>query len=349
MKSEKILVLHTGGTIGSVYNPERNHREVDTSNAKRLLFEYFGNSESKYAQLSDELFEELPLGFETLSENMTLEKSSRIISRLKSAEPDCYKGVIVLHGTDTLAYTSALFSYIFYDTDVPIMLVSAKSPVTDPDSNATANFTAAVELIMEGIAPNVYVPYRNGDGETYIHLGATLMQCGNYSNDFYNASRDKVFYHDDEYIFEDCRNLSRRRSLKHIEFPLRLSGKKIKVVVPYVGIDYSEISLEGIAAVLHGSYHSGTLCVGGYNSFSALTLGSECMQRGIPMFIAACSNGDDKYSSTSDAVEMGGMIPLDMTFESAYMKLVTAVGMDLYGEELVRFMQCEINNEMIKG
>lgn len=349
MKSEKILVLHTGGTIGSTYDPDRNHRAVDVKNAKRLLFEYFGNSGSRYAHLAEELFEDIPLGFETLSENMTLDKLGKIIEKLRSADLDSYKGVIILHGTDTLAYTSSLFSYIFYDIDVPMMLVSAKSPVSDPNSNATANFTAAVELILDGIAPNVYVPYRNSDEETYLHFGGTLMQCVNYSDDFYNASRDKVFYHDDEYIFEDCKNMSKKRSCKRIEFPLRLSGKKIRVIVPYVGIDYSGISLDGISAVLHGSYHSGTLCVGGYNSFSALTLGSECMQRGIPMFIAACSNGDDKYSSTSDAVEMGGMIPLDMTLESAYMKLVAATSLGLQGDELVRFMQCEINNEIIKG
>ncbi|MBE6573123.1 MAG: hypothetical protein E7652_01880 [Ruminococcaceae bacterium] len=346
MNSEKILVLHTGGTIGSIHNPEKNHREVDVGNAKRILFEAFEKSNSKYAD-RENLFVDLPLGFETLSENMTLEKLSKIIAKLKSVDLDEYAGVIVLHGTDTLAYTAALFSFVFYDTCVPMMLVSAKSPVLDADSNAIDNFKAAVELILDGIAPNIYVPYRNDDGNIYIHLASTLMQCENYSNDFYNASRDKVFYHDDEYIFEDCRNLSKNRSWKAIEIPERLFAKRIKLIFPYVGIDYSDTRLDGISAVLHGSYHSGTLCVGGYNSGSALTLGIECMQRGIPMFIACCKNGDDKYSSTSDAVEMGGMIPLDMTLEAAYMKLVLAVNMGLYGEELAEFMQKEINNEFI--
>ena len=347
MNDKKILVLHTGGTIGSTYDPDRNHRAVDVKNAKRLLFEYFGKSNSKYAHLSDELFDDLPLGFETLSENMTLEKLGKIISKLKSSDIDSYKGVIVLHGTDTLAYTAALFSYVFYDIGVPMMLVSAKSPVADPSSNATANFTAAVELISDGIAPNVYVPYRNDDGELYIHFASTLMQCDNYSNDFYNASGQKVFYRNDEYIYEDCKNLSKKRSYRFIEFPERFSSRKVKVIHPYVGIDYSEINISGALAILHGSYHSGTLCVGGYNSYSALTLGIECMQKGIPMFIAACTNGADKYSTTSDAVEMGGMIPLDMTFESAYMKLTLGVCMGYEGGDLVSFMKDEINNEFV--
>lgn len=346
MNSEKILVLHTGGTIGSTYNPEKSHREVDVTNAKRILFECFEKSNSKYAD-REELFEDLPLGFETLSENMTLDKLAKIIAKLKSVDLNSYAGVIVLHGTDTLAYTAALFSFIFYDTELPMMLVSAKAPVLDENSNALDNFASAVELILDGVAPNVYVPYRNDDGEIYIHLASTLMQCPNYSNDFYNASRNKVFYFDDEYIFEDCKNLSKQRSWKVIEFPKRFSAKKIKVITPYVGIDYADIDLEGISAVLHGSFHSGTLSVGGFNSSSALTLGSECMQREIPMFIACCKNGDDKYSSTSDAVEMGGMIPLDMTFEAAYMKLVLAVNMGLESEEIVEFMQKEINNEFV--
>lgn len=349
MNNEKILVLHTGGTIGSVYNPEKNHREVDTKSAKRILFEYFSKSDSEYAQLSDELFVDLPLGFETLSENMTLEKLGKIIAKLRSADLDSYKGVIVLHGTDTLAYTAALFSLVFYDISVPMMLVSAKSPVAFSGSNATDNFKTAVELILEGIAPNVYLPYRNDDGVTYIHIGSALMQCQNYSNDFYNASEDKVFTSNDPYLFTDCKALSDKRTWRSIEIPERFSAKKIRVIMPYVGIDYSDIGLEGISAVLHGSYHSGTLSAGGYNSSSALTLGIDCMQRGIPMFIAACSCGDNKYSSISDAIELGGMIPLDMTFEMAYMKLVVALSIGYEARELVSFMQNEINNEIIKG
>ena len=112
MNSEKILVLHTGGTIGSIHNPEKNHREVDVGNAKRILFEAFEKSNSKYAD-RENLFVDLPLGFETLSENMTLEKLSKIIAKLKSVDLDEYAGVIVLHGTDTLAYTAALFSFVF--------------------------------------------------------------------------------------------------------------------------------------------------------------------------------------------------------------------------------------------
>ena len=112
MKNEKILILHTGGTIGSTSDPNKNHREVDVKNAKRILFECFEKSDSKYAG-REELFADLPLGFETLSENMTLEKLGKIIAKLKSVDLDEYAGVIVLHGTDTLGYTAALFSFVF--------------------------------------------------------------------------------------------------------------------------------------------------------------------------------------------------------------------------------------------
>ena len=44
---------------------------------------------------------------------------------------------------------------------------------------------------------------------------------------------------------------------------------------------------------------------------------------------------------------MGGMIPLDMTFEAAYMKLVLAVSIGFFGEELKEFMLKEVNNEFI--
>lgn len=347
MNSEKILILHTGGTIGSIHNPEKQQREVHADRAKRILFKHFEESDSVYAPLADELFVDLPLGFETLSENMTLDKLSKIILKLKSVEFEEYKGVIVLHGTDTLAFTAALFSLVFYDIPVPMMLVSAKSPVPEPESNATDNFKAAVELILDGIAPNIYVPYRNDNGVTYLHLASTLMQCVNYSNDFYNASSEKLFAYGDNTLFEKCKAFSDNRSWKPIDLNLRFSAEKIRVIHPYVGIDYSDIELKDVKAVLHGSYHSGTLCVGGFNSGSALTLGAKCIEMGIPMYISACYYGNDKYSSTADAVEMGGMIPLDMTGEAAYMKLVLGIGMGLEGKELTEFMLKEINNEFI--
>ena len=93
------------------------------------------------------------------------EEVFELIKYINNLELSNYDGIIVLHGTDTLAYTAALLSFAFAKIPVPIFIVSGNRPPHDKLSNANANFTTAVELIWSGIAPNVYVTYRNTEAK----------------------------------------------------------------------------------------------------------------------------------------------------------------------------------------
>ena len=131
---KKILILHTGGTIGSVAARER--REVNVSIAKRVLLSRFADSSSPYAPLADGLFEDAAFPYETLSENMALSKWNALLSYFAALDLSRYEGVIVLHGTDTLAYTATLLSLCLSHSPVPIMLVAGARPPSDPLTNA---------------------------------------------------------------------------------------------------------------------------------------------------------------------------------------------------------------------
>ncbi|MBR5633034.1 MAG: asparaginase, partial [Clostridia bacterium] len=184
---KKILTVYTGGTIGTA--PVEGKRTLSAGAAKRALSVNFAESDSEYARLGEELFEDsdIDAAYRTLSENMTIPKLSRIIGHIKSFNLNDFAGVIVLHGTDALAYTAAFLSFVLADTPVPVMLVSGNHPPMDPRTNANANFRCAAELILQGIAPGVYVPYRNVDGDLRLHMASSLMQCANFSEDFFSA------------------------------------------------------------------------------------------------------------------------------------------------------------------
>lgn len=182
---KKILTVYTGGTICS--SPEDGQRKLNSTIAKRALICNYAASDSEYAPLTESLFADSGFDTEhqTLSENMTPARLSCILNHISGFSQKDYSGIIVMHGTDTLAYTAALFAFAFSNTGIPVMLVSGNRPPMDEKSNANANFRTAVELIMKNIAPNVYVPYRNSDGNTYLHLASTLMSCNNFSEDFF--------------------------------------------------------------------------------------------------------------------------------------------------------------------
>lgn len=344
----EILTVYTGGTICSFETD--GCRNLDVSRAKRLIENNFFKNKSGFGIEEEVVFKDSKLEKQTLSENMTMNRLCYIAEHIKSFDLSKYQGVIILHGTDTLAYSASFLSLFFADVKVPVMLVSGHKPPNEDGTNANENFGTAVRLITEGIAPNVYAVYQNTDGKMWIHLGATIMQCPNFSDDFENASVNKKMLADSDDLFEKCRWYSDRRT--KTEFKLA-DGKKVLNIMPYTGLDYENINLENAGAAVHGTYHSGTVCVRysedekAYGSNSILWFVNKCGEKNIPVFIAPSKLSKEQYSSVFEAVENGGIIPLYMTRESAYSKAVLGIMNGFSGEKLVEFMMGEINNEFI--
>jgi L-asparaginase len=110
---KKILVVFTGGTIGS----KVSNKTIDVDEQiGYLLIEKF----KEQSKLDVEFETIQPLNI--LSENCTPKDWSKIITAIKSAKSDDIDGIIITHGTDTLPYTSAIVSYVFADTDIPTIL-----------------------------------------------------------------------------------------------------------------------------------------------------------------------------------------------------------------------------------
>ncbi len=354
---KKILTVYTGGTIGTASID--GQRKLSSGAAKRAIAVNFTNSDSPYAHLGEELFfdSDIDASYRTLSENMTLPKLSRIAEHIMSFDLSKFSGVIVLHGTDALAYTAAFLSLLLCHTPVPVMLVSANRPPMDPETNANVNFRAATELIMAGIAPNVYVPYRNADDDLRLHMGAGLMQCANFSEDFFSAVPDRKATMRDglnkaltmgERFYAQRGDVNVGAMLKNG----RLAYDGVMLIQPYVGLRYDRLSVNGALAVVHGTYHSGTVCVERgeagkpYSERSILSLLHRCDAADVPVYIAPSHLGEGQYSSAFDAAA-GGAVPLGMTVECAYAKAVIGVSAGLTGDELTRFMQTEVNSEFV--
>lgn len=344
----EILTVYTGGTICSFETGEC--RSLDTSRAKRVIENNFHCNKERFGVEEEVIFRDSDSSQQTLSENMTTDKLINIVNHIKSFDLNKYQGIIVLHGTDSLAYTASLFSFVFSGSEIPIMLVSGHKPPNEEGTNANENFGTAVKLIADGIAPNVYVPYKNTDGKMWVHLGATLMQCPNFSDDFENSDKNKKILIDDETLFCKCKRYSETRKVVDLT---EKKGKSALKISPYTGLDYKNIKLRGVGAVVHGAYHSGTVCVErnkngeNYGSSSVLWFADKCRKRSIPIFVAPSKLGEEQYSSVFDAVENGGVIPLHMTTESAYTKALLGVRAGFSGAELTEFMRTEINNEFV--
>ncbi len=345
-----ILLVLTGGTICT--SVRDGLRSLDTDAASLRLVETFQQSASPFAQNVRFVIGER---FHTLSENMTVAVWNRMIEYLKAVDFSAYDGVIIAHGTDTLAYTASMFALLLAGIEIPVIFVSSNAPLEHGDAraNGDANFRAAVDCVGYGIAPGVYVTYRNvTDRKTYLHMGARLRQCGDYSEDFHSVGALDITELSPEILsgFPDALPLT--RPLLELPELSPLSDCVLKIR-PYVGIRYDAYRVEKFRAVLHGTYHSGTACVNADGPASVLRLLDACADAGTDLYLSPAWSQGELYDTVPVMLNhfRNGrrIIPLHgMTEETAYCKLILYYSCGAIRERLPDFPSCDFCGEMIQ-
>lgn len=371
---KEICVLLTGGTICSV--PDSAGKKVSNADKAGLkLTEQYGEG-SVLPFADDVAFKFVNLETDILSENMTTDVWYEILDKFRTEIlPKNYKGVIVLHGTDTLAYTSSFLSMALTGIKIPVCMVSAQLSLDDERTNGHANFKAAVELIMNGIEPNVYAVYRNEANESnglheagklLVHYGSHLLQCPNGSNNFH--SRDEMKVPDaNEANLSGCAGFKEGSGIFNETFS---NKSEVCLIRPCTGLNYSEIKLRGKKLVIHGTYHSESVCIGRNiygkvkesksikekkyclneiikkdRRYSILYLLKKCGKKKIPVFLAPCDRDAAGYSTTHNAIDKGAIPMKGITLEAAYAKAVLASFLGKQGKELIDFMLADVNGE----
>lgn len=304
----KILLFTTGGTIASVIDDG----VIDVKPQGKLLVL------DKYAEIDKETEFEVMSPVNILSENVKLSDYKAIIEAFKEIDFDLYDGVIVTHGSDTLAYTSAMISLLYADVNKPVAIVAADKSLQDESSNGMDNFTAGIELIKQGLN-GVYVPYRNGDGVTYIHYGQKLLESSVLSDDFYSVDGAFATFENGE--IKKLNSGERLYSIDIKKADLSFS-KKIMQIMPCPDFDYSRIDVKGLDAVLHRTYHAGSVCVNKEGSRCITHLIERCKAEDVPLYICGLKSGKANYYSMSSILSMGVKPLYDMSPACAYMKLM---------------------------
>tara|TARA_Y100000034_G_scaffold136782_1_gene215729 strand:+ start:446 stop:1690 length:1245 start_codon:yes stop_codon:yes gene_type:complete len=134
----KIVILHTGGTLASKVDYETG--AVSSSFTPEDLLD-------KYPELKKLAYIDSKLVFNILSENFRFEHYNRLakeIEKVKNA-----KGIIITHGTDTLAYTSAALSFALEGLSIPVLLVASQRSSDRPSSDSFLNLYLAIRFILE--------------------------------------------------------------------------------------------------------------------------------------------------------------------------------------------------------
>ena len=139
----KILILTTGGTIASVQSPDGL---IPGMSSEQLL--------SHLPQIGSDIAIDIKELFHIDSTDMTAAHWIKIIDAIRD-NYDVYDGFVVCHGTDTMAYTAAVLSYMIQNAEKPIVLTGAQKPIgfeiTDAKSNLQDSILYAADPLSHGV------------------------------------------------------------------------------------------------------------------------------------------------------------------------------------------------------
>lgn len=141
--TRRVLMLGTGGTLGM---RARDDGSLAPDDLLCNLMNWIPEM-AEYANLSMEMLCNID------SSQMTPEIWLKIARRIREAQTknEC-TGVVILHGTDTLAYTASALSFLIPDLKIPVVLTGGQRSLAVIRTDARNNVLGAIETALEGPA-----------------------------------------------------------------------------------------------------------------------------------------------------------------------------------------------------
>ncbi|XP_037800011.1 L-asparaginase 1-like isoform X1 [Penaeus monodon] len=190
-QESRVLVLYTGGTIGMVRNDrgklapiprelETNIRRYPHMHDDSYATKRFGCNGNTPLVLPDckekrrvayWVYEYEPL---LDSSNMTMDDWIRIAKDIRGVY-EMFDGFVVLHGTDTLAYTASALSFMLENLGKPVVITGSQIPIFETRSDGRDNFIGSVIMAGSYNIPEVTVFFNNklyrGNRTTKVSTG----------------------------------------------------------------------------------------------------------------------------------------------------------------------------------
>jgi glutamyl-tRNA(Gln) amidotransferase subunit D len=336
----KVAIISTGGTIASRvdYRTGGVRPALSASDLYSVVPEL-----SKIAVIDAEIL------FSLFSENITAKHWSEIAKSVgKHIEKDV-DGVVLAHGTDTMAYTSAALSFALQDLPVPVVMVGSQRSADRPSSDAATNLIGAVTAAAHAPFAEVVVAMHEtvSDNSIVFHRGTKVRKCHTSRRDAFESVNTSPIARMEngqiQMLTEDYRkrNITRKASVKP-DFDEKVALIKFhpnlnpKVIDWYISQGYRGIVLEGT-----GLGHVGNYCLDSIRKAIekdvVIAMASQCIWGRVGMNV---------YDQGRDLLAIG-VIPLeDMLAETALVKLMWIFGQTKRVDEAKRLLIRNIANEV---
>lgn len=328
---KKILMIATGGTIASRGGADGLSPQVKSDELIGFVPEIKNFCQADTLQI-----------FNIDSTNITPRHWIEIAKTIRERYDD-YDGFVVCHGTDTMAYTAAVLSYMIQRSPKPIVLTGAQKPIDKEDTDARINLRDSFLYAASDKASDVVIVFQ---GKVIAGTRAKKIRTKSYnafdSVDFPELARIR----DGKII-----TYIERKKYPTPSFYLSLNGN-VGLISLTPGM-HSEVLDSYFAhndAVVLSGYGTGGIPEGEYYGFydviekwqgkgKTLVVTTQVQSEGSDMNIYQVGRGLKKRFSLLESY--------DMTYESILTKLMWILAQTKDAEEIKRLFYTPVNFDLI--
>ena len=341
MSNRKILVIYTGGTIGMMVDPD----------SKALKPFEFKNIHQQLPMLhlieADITFQDmLPL----IDSSDTNPDFWVRLAKMVGENYDKYDGFVILHGTDTMAYTASALSFLLDNLSKPVILTGAQLPLGVIRTDGRRNILNAIAIAAE------YVDDKPVIQEVCIYFQNNLYRGNRTYKD--NASRFNAFYSPNYPIIAEVNTTAEfHTNLLHYEAPgapfryyTRMDSNVALIkIYPGISVEFMRnvFNTPGLRAVVMETFGVGNAPTS--PEFTQIL--HDAVNRGIVIVnVTQCKGGGgvemDRYETGKNLADIGITSGRDMTTEAAVTKLMFLLGQYDNPDDVRREVATSMRGEM---
>lgn len=327
MSKKKILLLSTGGTIASVASDDGL---VPGESGEQLI--------KMMGTLPYDITVKDILSLD--SSNIQPEEWSIIAKAIYDARKD-YDGIVVSHGTDTMAYTSSMMTFMLQGINLPVVFTGSQVPMNivlnDAQSNMKLAFAAAANC-----DPGIYLAF-----DRQVMRGCRAVKVRTTAFNAFESVNFPVVARVTSDGFEIKVHNPQPKSECHLNTKVDSNVSLLKL---FPGFDPSLLEVlahNGCRGIVIEGYGLGGMTFIRRNLVAAV---GKLIRQGIPVIAASqClyERSDlTKYEVGRQALLEGAISAHDMTSESAITKLMWALGQGMNLQEVTEFFATDVAGEV---